>query len=230
MASGPGGVRLVERPNDHASPHPYVEPNTVQKQMQFAFIGKQNQFIEQVTASGREDLVAGLIKVNCYAMLTVMRPDEQQHEMHDVWQVDVWVPRDPQWAAVCKAPSMVNSLLKVSPEVCAKIQAEADRLSDLAMAPFRAMMNRLEADPAYRALSKEEQIERMRAENRKLYAGRSKADLAAENGTRCDRMLNFIRPLLNRAQQSEFDTIRAQFDSGVASVMKGQTPSYLESK
>jgi len=207
--------------------HAYVESNVLQSIMQWHFCALQNAAIDVADEQNREDLVANIIKVNCYYMLALMRPDQQMHEIHDVWSVQQWVPNDNGWQAVCKSPTLVKEILTVTPDVATKVQQKWDDVSEAFVRPHREAMRRAAETPGFDNLSKVEQHKLIQAANQKVIGGRTRVQLSAANVARTQSVLDFARSIVTRAQRDEIDMLLAKYDKELKAVIAGRAPSFL---
>lgn len=206
-------------------------PETVLQQiLSWHFSNLQNQAIEVAKEQGREEAVGDVIKVNCYHMLTLMRPDQQQHEMHDVWQVQAFVPNDAGWKAVCTAPSLAKEILSVDLKAAKEIQDAWEADGRESVKDVTALGKRLLQEPGFKQLSPQDQNGRFRAEYSKLLAQMPKRTPAQNYGLAVDRsrkILAFAFERLNDRQIAEIKRFAERYDRDLNAVMAGKRPAFL---
>lgn len=219
--------QIASKDGDHGGRPAYKASNAVQKVLKWHFINRQNAEIELAQATGKDSVVDNVIKVNCYYVLTVEQPDEQKHEINDVWQTSKWVPNDAGWAAVSKAPSLVHELLTVDTETLSKVQAKWDEVEDAFMKPYRDAIHRAAATPGFDSLPELERNRLIQKETDKVNAGRSIVERSAASVVRSKKVIDYVRSLLSPAQKAEFDQILGQFNKALDNVVAGKAPTFI---
>lgn len=184
---------------------PGMQTNAAVKLLQIALNCKANALIDMALEQNQQVVVNRLVLANDYVMLTTQRPEQQKHTIEKVWQIKKWAPGSKEWAEVAKAPSLVKELTNVSPAVCAKIQAQVDKVWDELKSPLVEVESRLLKDDSFNKLSKQEQQMRVYNEMQKL-PKKSTAQRGAWSVSLWANALNFARELLNPKQRAELDS------------------------
>lgn len=194
------------------------------------FINRQNHAIEVAREKGQEDVVAAVIKMNCYHVLTMMDPSQQRREINQVWQVNRFVPNDQGWKAVTQAPSLANEILKLSPTTEKAVRAEMQKQRKLGASQTQRMITELLARPGFKDLSKQEQHRIIFEESKKLEAGRPKTTAAQRYEKAAERalaVLEALRPVLTKAQAREMDGFVDRYHADLNLVTSGRKPVFL---
>ena len=209
--------------DDGSGKFAYKKSNVVQQVLQASLNAKANVLIDVAQEQGHEASVSKLVLANDYIMLTLMRPDQQQHEIHDVWQVEKFVPGNKDWAEVCKAPSLIRELDKIDPAAAKKIEAAWEKVWDDLRDPLWAVEKRLLAEPGFNSLSAQEKQDRVFTEMQKL-PKKAPAQIQAETIARWSGLLETTRLFLNKAQQAEFDGFVSRHEAALAKASSGVIP------
>jgi hypothetical protein len=210
--------------------HTSKPENVLQQLIEWNFCLQQNHAIELAKEQGRNQTVDDVIKLNCYHMLTVMEPDQQQHEMHDVWQTDVYVPNDAGWAAVCRAPSLAREILTIDPLVAQKIQTAWDEVSREDVKDVRELGERLMKEPGFNELSAQEKNVRFHEEYKKVLAKMPKRTPAQNYALALDKSNKFIihaMALVNDRQHAEVRAFLERYERDLREVMAGKRPAFI---
>lgn len=213
-----GDVQIASK--DQPGAHPYQAPNEIQHILQLCLNERANYLIELAINENNQDTVGKLVRANDSVMLSLQRPDEQQHTIVDVWQVDKWKPNDADWAQVSRTPSLVKELLEVDPAICQKAGLREKEIWDQIISPLHAVEHRLLEDPAFRNLSPQEQQDAVAAEMRKL-PQKKPVDRMADAVVVWNQLLNYTRGLLSGKQLQEFDAFIARHEQAMNAAAVG---------
>lgn len=181
--------------------------------------GQVNTLWHEAKAAGRGDAAERLMQVACWSALTTMTPDQQKHEIQNVWQLGKYKPNG-DWDHVTKAPSLVNSLLDVPAEKSAKIKSLRDAARRSAMAPYDDLTERVndrvrQEGGDFSAIYNAD-LKKLHVELASQYARRNKLSLDTSNPDAVPAMLARqtaeayepvflkIRSLLTKEQQAEW--------------------------
>jgi hypothetical protein len=190
-----------------------AEPlNAVQRVLSYHLINVQNHLIEK---HGDDQVTAKVILGHCESQLTLRTPQQQKHEIYDVWDIDLWTP-GPQWEALVGTPSLADAILRIDPKVEKEIAAFEDRVSDEFMKPMRDFIKR----EGLAGLPKEEAQRRLQEWSASQYAGVTMVERSRRAVERSQRVLDFARTRLNAEQRAEMDRILRLFDEKMANVAK----------
>lgn len=206
--------------NQHPGPWTFTPPTGAQKVLQRYIPAETNRLIALAEASGKGARISKIIEVQCYYMLAVMRPDEQKHEIYDVWNVDVWKPGG-QWDHVTSAPPLVHELASMSDAQGQAIHAAFARREDEWMQPFMDLNHRIAKEVG-------KDMERFRTryneELKKLIGGRTKADLGQAYVAKLEQGMKEAYALLTSSQKREWDLILSNFKSDALAAYNGESP------
>jgi len=209
----------------------YRPDNSLQRAMRYHMSNLQNLEIETAKEQGKDQLVDDIIKVNCYYTLATMRPDQQKHEMTDVWQVQQFVPNDPGWKAVCAAPTMVKEVLALDAKVDQKIGAAMATDVNVYQKLARDISQKLSKEPGFDSWPQEVKVARFKAlydaEKAKLPA-RTPAQNYADACKRSAKILNDATAMLRDSQSAEVHRIFALYDADMKRATSGARLSFLK--
>lgn len=202
----------------HPGPWKFEAPTAAQHVLKSWIISETNRLIDLAKAQSQPERVQGIIEAQCYYILTTMRPDEQKHEMYDVWNVDVWQAGG-KWDHVTSAPSLVNALAKIEAKQNATISAIWDKAREDHMRPYMELSRRITKEVGNDQVRHHQ---RYTEELRKLQGEKSKSDVATDRMTRLRPALNAVYGQLNAAQKREWDRILVNFNQDVLSAYRGE--------
>ena len=209
--------------DDGSGKFAYRPSNIVQRVLQTALNAKANVLIDVAQGQGLEASVSKLVLANDYVILTLMRPDEQQHEIHDVWQVEKFVQGNKDWEEVCKAPSLIRELDKIDAVTAKSVEAAWESVWNDLRGPLWSVEKRLMSEPGFNSLSAQEKQDRVFAEMQKL-PKKSPAQIQAETIARWSGLLETTRACLTKAQRAEFDGFVSRHEAALAKASSGVVP------
>lgn len=206
--------------NQHPGPWTFAPPTGAQKVLQRYIPAETNRLIELAEASGKSGRISKIIEVQCYYMLAVMRPDEQKHEIYDVWNVDVWKPGG-QWDHVISAPTLVHDLAVMSDTQGQAVRAAFAKRENEWMQPFMDLNHRIAEEVG-------KDMERFRSryneELKKLIGSRTKADLGQAYVAKLEQGMKEAYALLTPVQKREWDLILSNLKSDALAAYNGDSP------
>lgn len=188
-----------------------AEPMTVmQGVLSRHMVNIQNHLIEKYN---NEKVTSEVILGHCESQLLLRTPNQQKHELFDVWDIDVWKP-GPKWDAMVDTPSLVNELLRVDPKVEKEIAALENRLWDEFMKPMQDFIKR----EGLADMPKDEAQRRLQAWNQQHYAGVTMVERSRRAVERSQKVIDFARTKLTQQQAAEMDKILGLFSEKMAVV------------
>jgi hypothetical protein len=221
----PGAGAL--RANQAGKPSSYVKPNVVQELLRYCIITEGNALGDKAKAEGRPSVLTKIVETYCYHTLTTMRPDEQQHEIHDVWQIGVW-KKDGSWDHIAAAPSLAKEILNVDAVTAKKVNALWEKSVDQVMGPYIELSKRLWEQAGhdrakYDALYKVEHA-KLRASMVKNAAGKPSSPNVMKS------LVDEAKAVMPKAMAMEFEQFYLNCRRDMIAVAAGATPSFITKK